>query len=323
MLGTLLKPDYEKLIRDKDWKALRSEFAQLDPPDLAEILEEFPLHDSAVVFRILPRDSAAVIFEYLALDLQTKLVQSLADEQLVNLLNGMAPDDRTRLFEELPPEVTKRALASLTPSELKIARQLLGYPENSAGRHMTPEYVAVRWAHEHGVPVECIDLPAAVSRDVTPSSVASAPRPGVADALADLLGAQASVDSWDLLVESRGAGADPEAVRVAALAAGWALRADHRPDEDAENELREARMRTCLRAFDPGVVAVVGAFHAPALTTGMLADPAVEAADELLLQRFPADRNPVASLVPYGSAELDTRSGYPAGIADPAALARE
>ncbi|GAB05082.1 VWA domain-containing protein [Gordonia amarae] len=182
----------------------------------------------------------------------------------------------------------------------------------------SPEYVAVRWAHEHGVPVECIDLPAAVSRDVTPSSVASAPRPGVADALADLLGAQASVDSWDLLVESRGAGADPEAVRVAALAAGWALRADHRPDEDAENELREARMRTCLRAFDPGVVAVVGAFHAPALTTGMLADPAVEAADELLLQRFPADRNPVASLVPYGSAELDTRSGYPAGIADPA-----
>jgi magnesium transporter len=144
MLGTLLKPDYEKLIRDKDWKALRSEFAQLDPPDLAEILEEFPLHDSAVVFRILPRDSAAVIFEYLPLDLQTKLVQSLADEQLVNLLNGMAPDDRTRLFEELPPEVTKRALASLTPGELKIARQLLGYPENSAGRHMTPEYVAVR-----------------------------------------------------------------------------------------------------------------------------------------------------------------------------------
>jgi len=144
MLGTLLRPDYEKLIRDKDWKTLREEFAELDPPDLAEILEEFPLQDSAVVFRMLPRDSAAVIFEYLPLEMQTKLVQSLADEQLVNLLNGMAPDDRTRLFEELPPEVTKRALASLTPSELKIARQLLGYPENSAGRSMTPEYVAIR-----------------------------------------------------------------------------------------------------------------------------------------------------------------------------------
>ena len=144
MLGTLLKPDYEKLIRDKDWKALRQAFADLEPPDLAEILEDFPVQDSALVFRILPRDQASVIFEYLPLELQTKLVQSLADEQLVKLLNDMSPDDRTRLFEELPPEVTRRALASLTPSELKIARQLLGYPENSAGRYMTTEYMAVR-----------------------------------------------------------------------------------------------------------------------------------------------------------------------------------
>jgi magnesium transporter len=144
MLGNLLRPDIEKMIRDKDWKHLRQEFAQLDPSDLAEILEEFPLQDAALVFRILPRDAAAVIFEYLSLELQTKLVQSLADEQLVNVVNAMAPDDRTRLLEELPPEVTKRVLGSLTPSELKIARQLLGYPEDSAGRYMTPEYVAVR-----------------------------------------------------------------------------------------------------------------------------------------------------------------------------------
>ena len=194
----------------------------------------------------------------------------------------------------------------------------------------SPEFVALRWAHEHGVPVECIDLPAAVSRDVAPSSAESGARPPVAGALADMLGARASadswasvdswvsVDSWDLLVESRGAGADPEAVRVAALATGWAMRADHRPDEDAENDLREARMRTCLRSLGPGVVAIVGAFHAPALTSEKLTDQDLEAADNSLLQRFPADRNPAASLVPYGSAELDTRSGYPAGIADPA-----
>lgn len=144
MLGTLLKPDFEKLIREKDWKALREAFTDFDPPDLAEIFEDFPVQESALVFRILPRDQAAVIFEYLPLELQTQLVQSLADEQLVKILNDMAPDDRTRLFEELPTEVTRRALASLSPPELKIARQLLGYPEGSAGRYMTPEYMAVR-----------------------------------------------------------------------------------------------------------------------------------------------------------------------------------
>ena len=144
MLGTLLRPDYEKLIRDKDWKKLRAAFDDLDAPDLAEILEDFPVQDSAVVFRILRKERAAVLFEYLPLELQTKLVQSLADEQLVKLLNDMAPDDRTRLFEELPPEVTRRALESLSPSELKVARQLLGYPEGTAGRYMTPEYMSVR-----------------------------------------------------------------------------------------------------------------------------------------------------------------------------------
>lgn len=144
MLGNLLRPDIEALIHAKDWHGLREAFSELDPPDVAEILEDFPVQESAVVFRILPRDQATVIFEYLPVERQTQLVQSLADEQLVNLLNEMAPDDRTRLFEELPPEVTRRALASLSPEELRVARQLLGYPENSAGRSMTPKYIAVR-----------------------------------------------------------------------------------------------------------------------------------------------------------------------------------
>lgn len=144
MLGNLLKPDLQSAIQKKDFKALRELSAELDPPDLADIVEDLDTDDAAVVFRVMPRDQAAQTFEYLPLERQTKLVQSLAKDQLVALLNGMSPDDRTRLFEELPPEVTRRALAILSPEELKIARQLLGYPEHSAGRYMTPEYCAVR-----------------------------------------------------------------------------------------------------------------------------------------------------------------------------------
>lgn len=144
MLGPLLKPDFEELIRKGDFSTLREAFAEIDPPDLAEVLETFDLQDSAIVFRTLPRAQAADVFEYLPLEYQTQLVQQLTNETLVRILNEMVPDDRTRLFEELPPEVTKRALSTLTPDELKIARQLLGYPEGSAGRYMTPEYVAVR-----------------------------------------------------------------------------------------------------------------------------------------------------------------------------------
>jgi magnesium transporter len=56
----------------------------------------------------------------------------------------MTPDDQTRVLEELPPEVTRRLLAALSPAELKEARDLLGYPPETAGRYMTPEYVNIR-----------------------------------------------------------------------------------------------------------------------------------------------------------------------------------
>ncbi len=144
MLGHLLKPEYEELIAKRDWESIRIAFEDLEPADIAEVLEDLPAEDSGLLFRILPRTVAAVAFEYLPIDQQREIVQTLGSDQLTNVLNEMAPDDRTRLFEELPAEVTKRALEQLKPDELKIARHLLGYPEDSAGRYMTPEYLAIK-----------------------------------------------------------------------------------------------------------------------------------------------------------------------------------
>jgi magnesium transporter len=144
MLGHLLKPEYEELISRKDWESLRIAFEDLDPADIAEVIDDLPPADSGIIFRILPRAVAGQAFEYLPLDQQTEVVQTLGSEALASVLNEMSPDDRTRLFEELPAEVTKRALSQLNPDELRVARQLLGYPEGSAGRWMTPEYLALK-----------------------------------------------------------------------------------------------------------------------------------------------------------------------------------
>ncbi|SEL97753.1 magnesium transporter [Stigmatella aurantiaca] len=143
MLGNLLKPEFEELIRSRDWNSLREAFTEMDPADVAEVIEDLPAQESGVLFRLLPRDIAALVFEYLPPGQQSEVVGTLATEELKNLLNEMAPDDRTRLLEELPAEVTRRALTSLSPTELKVARQLLGYPEKSAGRYMTPEYLTL------------------------------------------------------------------------------------------------------------------------------------------------------------------------------------
>ncbi len=143
MLGNLLKPEFEELIQARDWNALREAFTEMDPADVAEVIEDLPAKDSGILFRLLPRDMAALAFEYLPQPQQSELVSTLGNEDIKNLLNEMAPDDRTRLLEELPAEVTRRVLTTLSPAELKVARELLGYPERSAGRYMTPEFLTL------------------------------------------------------------------------------------------------------------------------------------------------------------------------------------
>ncbi|MEZ4408747.1 MAG: magnesium transporter [Polyangiales bacterium] len=144
MLGPLLRPDVEELIRAKDWDTLREVIVDLDPPDRAEVLEEFSLQDSALVVRILPRETAAETFEYLPIERQSELVETYGSEQFASVLEEMSPDDRTRLFEELPAEVTRQLLLKLSPEQRRIASALLGYPPDSAGRSMTPDYLALR-----------------------------------------------------------------------------------------------------------------------------------------------------------------------------------
>jgi magnesium transporter len=99
-----------------------------------------------VLLRILPRELAATVFEYLSLKEQEDLVQALGNEHVAQILNDIAPDDRTALLEELPAAATQKLLNLLSPGERKIAAELLGYPKESIGRRMTPEYVAIQKA---------------------------------------------------------------------------------------------------------------------------------------------------------------------------------
>ncbi|MFM9591975.1 DUF5682 family protein [Streptomyces scabiei] len=141
-------------------------------------------------------------------------------------------------------------------------------------------------------------------------------------------------DLWDRCVEVLAPGCAPEAIRRAALGVGWALRRDAEsaggvPSVDLA---RETHMRdTVARAAAGGrrVAAVIGAFHAPALTDGLAGGPAeggsgapvprtVDAPGRARATGLVAEHpSVVTSLVPYAFDLLDSRSGYPAGIRDP------
>lgn len=145
MLQTATSLDsVRELIRTQNYDRLRQELSEIHFSDVADMIIELPPEEEAVIFRVLPKEQAGAVFSYLPLDAQEELIHSLASNVMLGIVDSMTPDDRVRLLEELPAEVTRRLLDSLSPEELKSARLLLGYPENSAGRYMTPEYVAVK-----------------------------------------------------------------------------------------------------------------------------------------------------------------------------------
>jgi magnesium transporter len=133
-----------QIVRTRDYSRLRDMVRNQPAAELAELLADLAPEEQVLVFRVLPRKDAAATFEYLSTEAREQLLKGMAKEDVATLLNDMAPDDRTMFLEELPATVTRELLALLTPEERAVALTLLGYPEGSIGRLMTPHYVAVR-----------------------------------------------------------------------------------------------------------------------------------------------------------------------------------
>jgi magnesium transporter len=142
------------ILHARDYGRLRDVLRNRHAGEVAELLTTLTIEDQVVVFRVLPRKDAAAVFEYLSQDAMESLLKAMAQEDIAALLNNMAPDDRTQFLEELPATATRQLLSLLTPAERSVASTLLGYPERSVGRLMTPNYVAVR---EHWSVQEVLD----------------------------------------------------------------------------------------------------------------------------------------------------------------------
>ena len=144
MLSKLLMPEIESLIAERKLSILKEILVDWTPADIADLIVDLPEQDKVIVFRVIPADLATDTFEHLEFDTQEELLKAMGNEEVASILNDMSPDDRTALLEELPGTYAKRLIQLLSADERKIAQTLLGYPENSVGRLMTPAYIAVK-----------------------------------------------------------------------------------------------------------------------------------------------------------------------------------
>jgi magnesium transporter len=151
MVGKILEPEIKSLIEARNFTALREIFSEFPPADVAEVILDIPEDEQVIIFRVLPAALAADVFEYIGIEEQQNLLRAMAHEQVVAILNEMSPDDRTALLEELPSAAARQLIRLLTPEERRVATALLGYPEDSVGRLMTPDFIAVKedWTVQH------------------------------------------------------------------------------------------------------------------------------------------------------------------------------
>lgn len=175
----------------------------------------------------------------------------------------------------------------------------------------SPELAAIRWATAHNVPVIPCDLElTAMGQDDGPQSDdGEKDRPTALRHLFGRFGARDSGELWEKLVETPASNSSPEAIRRAALFFGWMVR--HSSNGPSIGDARrEAAMRATIAAAPERSVAVVGAFHAAAL----LPKPILWSPPETAGKH---ETKLTTSLIPYSFAQLDQRSGYPAGVMDP------
>lgn len=143
-LRDIVRQQLQGLLEINDYQGAKVLLQPVQYPDIAEAIEGLPETLQALAFRLLPKDEAIEVYEYLDSTVQQALIDELRSQDVLDLVEQMSPDDRVRLFDELPAKIVRRLLQQLSPAEREITSLLLGYGTGTAGRLMTPEYIALK-----------------------------------------------------------------------------------------------------------------------------------------------------------------------------------
>ncbi len=139
---SILASEFEALLAQNDQSQLHAFLDNQNISEVAELVENFPDEDVTII-AAMSIHRAASVFKIVDLSSQKSIIRKLPANTTALLLNELPADDRTDFLEELPSNVVRELIKLLDPEERKITLSLLGYPENSIGRLMTPDYVYV------------------------------------------------------------------------------------------------------------------------------------------------------------------------------------
>ncbi|PWK80185.1 magnesium transporter [Mucilaginibacter oryzae] len=133
----------ELLLEKQDDTQLQEYLNNLNISDVEELIGELPEHGPKFI-EILSLNRAVHVFRILDFPVQERIIRKLSAQKLEDLVNELPPDDRTALFSELHGDARQKLLQKLSKENRDEVIKLLGYEEDSVGRLMTPDYIAVK-----------------------------------------------------------------------------------------------------------------------------------------------------------------------------------
>lgn len=133
-----------KLLKDKEFTAIKSIFEIANSADLAIEFEELSEKELVLVFRLLTKEKAAETFAYMNTEMQKILIEAFTDNELRDVMEELYLDDTVDIIEEMPANVVSRMLRNTDEETREQINTILNYPRDSAGSIMTTEYVNLR-----------------------------------------------------------------------------------------------------------------------------------------------------------------------------------
>ena len=171
----MIVEEIREMISKNEISKLQEKLSDCLAAEIVEYFHELDDHERKIVIEVLPFALAVETFEFLDTDIQRSVLALMSHDKAAQLLNNIAPDDRTELLEELPGPTVKELIKLLSDEERATTLELLGYPEQSVGRLMTPDYIAVEkdWTvqqvldhvREHGRDTETINVIYVIDKD--------------------------------------------------------------------------------------------------------------------------------------------------------------
>ena len=136
--------------------------AELQPADVADLVNQLTLHEAATVMSMLAVPRAVEVFDQPTLNRRSRILEQMEPGRAAQVLDGLSADERTFVVRGMGEIARRRLLPKLSADVRSEVERLLLYPPQSAGGIMTTEFVRLepQWTV-----AECLKHLRAVGRE--------------------------------------------------------------------------------------------------------------------------------------------------------------